>query len=236
MPITRTEFVRGCEQIVKAKPKYELGCSSLTKCDCIGMPKYSLRVNGITLTTTGTNWTFRNQVCDIREIRSADVLNVGDVVFKFKSPGETGYNLPSKYKRGGSAYNGDLNDYCHIGVVASVNPLRIIHMTSPTAKTDTTIGKWRRACCLTSQYIYGSDPAPSPDPEPPPYTDQAIVTAPSGQWVKMRKEPSTYCRIWENVPVGATVTVVSHGYEWTRISYSKYKGWYMMTKFLRSSD
>lgn len=233
MPTTRERFVASCEKIVQAKPKYELGCSSLSKCDCIGMVKYGLRQNGVILTTTGTNWTFRNQVCDIRNITSAGSLKFGDLVFKYRTPGESGYNLPSKYQKGGSAYNGDLNDYCHVGVVKSVSPLRIIHMTSPTAKTDTTIGRWRMACILTEKYISGSSPAPDPGPEPPPYTSKATVTAPSGLWVKMRKEPSTSCRIWENVPVGATVTVVTNGYEWTKINYGKYKGWYMMTKFLK---
>lgn len=236
MPTTIGDFVRECDRLVKAKPKYELGCSSLSKCDCIGMIKYSLRENKVSISTSGTNWTFRNQVCDIRSITSAGSLKFGDLVFKFRSPGESGYNLPSKYRPGGSAYNGDLNDYCHVGVVKSVSPLRIIHMTSPTAKTNVSIGKWRRACCLTSQYISGSEPSPAPGPEPPPYSSEAIVTAPSGLWVKMRKEPSTSCRLWENVPVGATVTVVTNGYEWTKINYGRYKGWYMMTKFLKGCD
>ena len=229
MPTTKERFVSACDDIVKAKPVYELGCSSLSKCDCIGMIKYGLRKNGVTLSTSGTNWTFRNQVHDVRDV-STKTLEFGDVVFKCRSPNDEGYNLPSKYKRGGSAYNGDLNDYCHIGVVKSVSPLQIIHMTSPTAKTDTKIGKWKKACRLNSQYIDG--PPVDPSPEPPPYTDTATVTAPSGLWVKMRKEPSTKCRLWENVPVGATVTVVTNGYEWTKINYGRYKGWYMMTKFL----
>lgn len=238
MPTTREKFVEACEEVVRAKPKYELGCSSLSRCDCIGMVKYGLRKNGVTLETTGTNWTFRNQVCDIRNITSAGSLKFGDLVFKYRTPGESGYNLPSKYKAGGSAYNGDLNDYCHVGVVQSVSPLRIIHMTSPTAKTDTSIGRWRRACSLTSKYISSTSPVPAPDPgsEPPPYISRAVVTAPSGLWVKMRKEPSTSCRLWENVPVGAVVTVVTNGYEWTKINYGKYKGWYMMTKFLKGVD
>ena len=148
MSTTREKFVDRCMDIVNAKPKYELGCSDLKKCDCIGMPKYSLRKNGVTLTTTGTNWTMRNQVQNVRKITGVSVLRVGDLVFKSREPGQEGYNLPAKYRKGGSAYNGDLNDYCHVGVVKSVSPLRIIHMTGPTAKTDTTIGKWKWAADL----------------------------------------------------------------------------------------
>jgi hypothetical protein len=205
------------------------------------MPKYSLRVNGVTLSTTGTNWTFRNQVDNKRKITGVSVLKFGDVVFKSRAPGDEGYNLPSKYRKGGTAYNGDLNDYCHVGVVKSVSPLRIIHMTSPTAKTDTTIGKWKWAADLKKQYIDDTvtptpaptpKPAPDPQPEPAPYTDEAVVIANSGRWVKMRKEPSTKCSMYDEVPVGARVKIVAHGYEWTRITYGSRKGWYMMTKFL----
>ena len=233
MSTTREKFVDKCEVIVKAKPKYELGCSGTKECDCIGMVKYGLHKNGVEFTTTGTNWTFRNQVDDIREIHSQADLKFGDVVFKMKTPTDSGYNIPSKYRPGGSAFNGDLNDYCHIGVVKSVSPLRIIHMTSPTAKTDTTIGKWKRAACLKARYISdGEQPTPAPEPTPEPTKETATVYADHGKYVKMRKEPSTSCRLYEEVPIGATVTIVTFGYEWTKINYGSRKGWYMMTKFL----
>lgn len=238
MSTTITKFVAKCYEIVLARPKYELGCSSKSKCDCIGMVKYGLRENGVTLTTTGTNWTFRNQIKNARKISGVSSLRIGDVVFKSRAPGDSGYSLPSKYQKGGSAYNGDLNDYCHIGVVKSLSPLQIIHMTGPTAKTDTSIGKWKWAAELKDQYISDSTPAPSPaptpdpDPEPAPYVETAKVCAATGNWVKMRREPSTKCRMYDEVPVGATVTIVTKGYEWTKINYGRRKGWYMMTKFI----
>jgi len=241
MSTTKAKFIYRCMDIVNAKPEYELGCSSKKKCDCIGMIKYSLRENGVTLTTTGTNWTFRNQIRSQRKISSVGDLQVGNVVFKSRAPGDSGYALPSKYQKGGSAYNGDLNDYCHIGVVKSLSPLRIIHMTGPTAKTDTAIGKWKWAADMKKEYISDAEPEPTPtptpdpDPEPAPYTDVATVYAEKGKWVKMRKQPSAKCSVYDDVPVGATVTVVSHGYEWTRINYGRRKGWYMMTKFLQTS-
>ncbi len=245
MSTTISRFVARCYDIVQAKPEYALGCSSKKKCDCIGMVKYGLHQNNVSFTTTGTNWTIRNQVNNIRKITGTSVLKIGDVVFKSKAPGESGYNLPSKYQKGGAGYNGDLNDYCHIGVVKSVKPLRIIHMTSPTAKEDTSIGKWKWAAELKSQYIsdYGTaqepvaeptaEPTPTvPEPEPVSESETAVVYAEKGSWVKMRQKPSTSCRLYDDVPIGATVTVVTRGYEWTKINYGRRKGWYMMTKFL----
>lgn len=243
MAATVEKFVGRCMDIVKARPTYKLGCSSTTSCDCIGMVKYSLRENEVSFSTTGTNWTMRYQTKNVREISSASVLKVGDIVFKARKPGDTGYNLPGKYQKGGSAYNGDLNDYCHIGVVKSVSPLRIIHMTSPTAKTDTAVGKWAYAAELLDKLVdYGGtptpEPQPSPDPEPSPApeTDTAIVVAAKGSTVKMRAKPSRKCKLYDDVPVGSTVTVVEHGYEWTKINYGRRKGWYMMTVFLKSTE
>jgi len=239
MATTIVLFVDRCYDIVKAKPEYALGYSSKSKCDCIGMIKYSLRQNGIELMTTGTNWTFRYQVQNKRKITSASVLKVGDVVFKVKEPGTQGYALGNKYKKGGSAYNGDLNDYCHIGVVASIKPLKIIHMTSPTAKEDSSVGKWKYAAELLPKFIrdYESQiPAQEPVNTDPVGKDDPIIAtvyAPSGKWVKMRMKPSTQCSQWDNIPIGAKVTVVTQGYEWTKINYGRRKGWYMMTKYLK---
>lgn len=237
MSTTKDKFVERCEDIIKAKPNYELGSSDLHNCDCIGMVKYGLRKNGVTLKTTGTNWTMRNQVKNVRKITGTSVLQFGDVIFKAKSPGDSGYNLPTKYRKGGKAYNGDENDYCHIGVVKSVSPLKIIHMTSPTAKTDTSVGNWKYAAELKGEYISGGSeptptPEPTPEPEPVPETSEAVVVSDDGNPVKMRANPSTKCTLYDKLPVGTVVKIVTPGYEWTKIDFGKRKGWYMMTKFL----
>ncbi len=243
MATTRAKFIERCMDIVEARPVYKLGCSNTKECDCIGMVKYSMRKNGVSFSTTGTNYTFRNQVDNARSIKSTADLNVGDVVFKVREPGSSGYDLPSKYQKGGSCYNGDLNDYSHIGVVKSVSPLRIIHMTGPTAKTDDKIGNWKKAANLKKPYISDApspEPEPEPDPpEPTPTTDKATVNSENGNPVKMRQKPTTLCRTWEKLPVGTEVQVDEwnsatdkKGEKWTKITYGRKKGWYMMTKFL----
>lgn len=62
---------------------------------------------------------------------------------------------------------------------------------------------------------------------------KAKVTAPTGMYVKMRKEPSRLCKLYDDIPVGAEVQVVEPGDTWTKINFGKRKGWYMMTKFLK---
>ena len=60
----------------------------------------------------------------------------------------------------------------------------------------------------------------------------ARVVAPSGKYVKMRREPDVRCRLYEEVPVGAMVTLVGPGEKWAKISYGRRKGWYMMAQYL----
>lgn len=231
MQMTVDQFVNGCDDIIIAKPKYELGCSDTKKCDCIGMVKYSARKNNVAFSTSGTNDTFRTKVTNIRKLSSVSVLKRGDVVFKAKNPDASGYNLPSKYKKGGSGYNGDLTDYTHIGVVKSVNPLKIIHMTSPTSKTDTVIGNWKYTAELNIvNYNSGSDIEDGKDKV---VSNKAIVVAEKGLWVKMRAQPTTKCSLYDNIAVGSEVTILSENGDWVQISYGKRKGWYMMSKFLK---
>ena len=48
----------------------------------------------------------------------------------------------------------------------------------------------------------------------------------------MRREPSTSCRVWEEIPIGAVVQIVTPGEQWAKINYGRRKGWYMMAKYL----
>lgn len=236
MATTVSKYVEKCMVIYNAKPEYELGCSGLKKCDCIGMDKYSFRENGVKFSTTGTNYTMRHQVENVRILADPKQLQVGDVVFKAKNPGQVGYALPAKYKEGGSEYNGDLRDYYHIGTVKSVNPLQIIHMTSPTAKMDTTLaGKnWGYAATWKKEYV--SDEPEPVQPTPLPVTEIATVVAKNGKSVKMREKPNRKCNLYWDIPVGAIVTVKekdvpSDGTTWAKIVYSGLTG-YMMQEFL----
>ena len=237
MATTVERYVANCQKVVEAKPAYVEGKSSLTECDCIGMDKYAFRECGVSFSTTGTNYTIRHQVEDIRPISKAADLNVGDVVFKYHKPGEAGYDLPEKYQRGGAEYNGDLNDYYHIGTVKSVTPLQILHMTTPTAKVDTEIGKWGYAARWKPEYIKGQTPEPVPEPEPTPEpfpADYAVVgNVPAGnrQDVNLRARPSTTSRLIERVPCGETVEVLNRADDWSKVKWNGLTG-YMMTRFL----
>jgi len=84
-----------------------------------------------------------------------------------------------------------------------------------------------------------TDPEPTPDPDPPIVIEDATVWSENGKAVHMRAQPTTACKMYDDVPVGAIVGVDAYncvtdskGNQWTKVSYGRRKGWYIMTKFL----
>ena len=231
-----SDFLYYVEEIYNSHPDYERGHDgSDGKCDCIGLIKGALRRGGETPTgLKGTNYAARYTLKDFRVINSVSDLKLGEAVIKAINPGCSGYDLPDEYKEGGINYNGDLTDYNHIGVVTGLNPLVITHMTSPSAKKDYKIGRW----LYTGQIpqVDGSEPGPGPQP----VLKTAVVWAPSGDTVNMRKGPSTSKALVERVPIGWVVTVLDKEPDWCQIEYvdkrgAKWYGW-MMTQFLKFDE
>ena len=133
-----------------------------------------------------------------------------------------------------------------MGVVTSVNPRNITHMTSPTVKVDTKLNNNSKSVwgyfgkikplvnaggTTASTSVQTEISAPVKEPLATSGA-KATVTAPSGRYVKMRAHPSTKCRQYDEVPIGAEVTLEEPGETWARISYGRRKNWYMMAKFL----
>lgn len=224
--ITLKKYLEGIESIYIEQPKYKVGHDgSDGYCDCIGMCKGAIRrANGDASGLSGTNYAARYTILNLRKITGTGDLKVGDVVLK------TGdidgmMPLPDKYRNGGSAYNGDLNNYTHIGTVTGVNPLEITHMTSPNAKKDTKLGNWAYVGWLPQ---VASDQEPEQEE---PKVEKAVVYAASGTTVNMRKTPSTNAALIERVPIGKTVSIIKYGADWSQIEWLKKKGW-MMSKYL----
>lgn len=153
------------------------------------------------------------------------------MVLKGCNPGTSGYRLPARYKKGGQYYNGDLVDYYHAGLVYSLNPFQIRHMSSKMT-IDTKIGKWNYAAKLkplVNAGAYKEDTTPVADI--PSSGTQARVTAPSGGTVNMRKTPSLRGALIMRIKLGEIVEIKEPGEEWCKIKYQKKVG-YMMAKFL----
>lgn len=152
----------------------------------------------------------------------------GMAAFKAKSPGESGYDLKDKYKPGGSAYNGDLLDYSHIGLVDTDSKFVL------NAKGEkygfcrdqlTTRNGWDYVAEL--KYVdYGEKKEDD--------TMEARVSLPtgaSGSTVNMRKAANKASAVLKKVPVGSVVDVISDQGQWCEIEYEGTVG-YMMSNYL----
>lgn len=225
--VSVSSFLAQVERIRASQPQYKLGHDgSDGYCDCIGLIRGALIRAGVKPSGLGgTNQAARSgSIRGLHKIGKASDLQPGQVVLKTRDPDDPDFPLPSKYRKGGAAYSGDLTNYTHIGVVTQSDPLRITHMTSPTAKIDTRIGAW----CYAGDLAYISD---TDSQEGPKVT--AIVYADNGQPVNLRKTPGG--SIIDKVPVGAWVELVSSGAEWSAIEYNGKTG-YMMTKYLDAAN
>lgn len=211
-------FLQNTDTIAAEKPSYQLGHDgSDGKCDCIGLIIGAIRRSGGTWDGIhGSNYAARNEMDYLLPVTDADDLNVGEVVYKASMPGQTNYNLPSRYNS-----DPDKRDYYHVGLVRSVNPLRIVHCTGPGIVTDTKLGKWTHRGWLAKVSQEGDTPMSE--------VKTAVITADSGSTVNLRSKPDG--ALIDRVPVGATVTVSGHQDGWSRIAYNGQTGW-MMDKYL----
>ena len=229
--ISPDAYCRGVTSIAVEQPKYRVGGDgSDGTCDCIGMGRGGLKRGGAEGITGmgGTNYAARHTFLNLQKIKKADQLRKGDILLKTRDKDDKDYPLPDQYRKGGVDYNekwGETN-FTHYGTVTQTNPLRITHMTSPTAKVDEKLGNWGYVGQLP---WVDYDAEEELDPE----TTWARVIAASGKTVKMRAKPSTLCRTYWEVPIGAEVMVKEPGETWTKIRWAGRDG-YMMTKFLQA--
>ena len=225
-------FLQYVAFIAAKKPAYKLGhCGLDGFCDCIGLIIGALKKGGIKWNGIhGSNYAARYRLRGgVRKVQSVSELRLGYLVFKGNTNPATS-KLPARYKKGGALYNGDLTDYYHVGVVTSINPLVITHMTSPTIKRDTKLGQWEYfgECSLVDYSV-------QPEPQPTPVEETAVVWAPTGKTVNLRKGPGKNYRVLVRVPIGETVTVLGNETNWTHVRYNNYTG-YMMSEFLRKEE
>lgn len=214
-------FIAQVEAIAQASPVYRLGGDgSDGTCDCIGLVIGAIRqAGGAWMGTHGSNYAARYEMRELLPVTDAGELCLGDVVYKARTPGQAGYALPERYKKGP-----DQRDYYHVGVVTATSPLEITHCTSPGIVRDTKLGKWVYRGRLKKVDYDGTEVVET-------MVQTAKVTAASGSAVKMRSKPSASDRLYWEVPVGAEVQVAEVTGSWAKVRYGDRTG-YMMTDFL----
>lgn len=154
----------------------------------------------------------------------------GMAAFKARKPGEQGYDLPDQYKPGGSHYNGDLNDYYHIGLV-DADPRYVINAQSTmTGVVRSKIQDGWDAAAYLKNVDYndeGSDDEMGGD-----YLYEATVDSANDKPVNLRKSPSVNAAVIATVKDGTRVKVLCEAdADWAEIDTGSKTG-YMMRGFL----
>lgn len=221
MGITRERFLEKVEEIAQSNPSYKEGRDgSDGTCDCIGLIIGAIRrAGGAWNGIHGSNYTARYEMRELLPVTDAGELNLGEVVYKARMPGQTGYDLPERY-----GADPDNRDYYHIGVVTAVEPLEITHCTGPGIVRDTKLGKWTYRGRLKKVDYDGTEGMET-------MVQTATVVADSGDDVKMRSTPSQTDGLYWKVPVGDKVQVAYVEGEWAKVRHQGRTG-YMMVEYL----
>lgn len=221
------DFLNKVLEIERENPDYSLGhYGDNGLCDCIGLVIGAVkRCGGVWKGTHGTNYAVRNAMNNFRPFNQMD-LKLGDLVYKSRDKNDPSWSLPSKYYQDNR--QADMNDYYHVGIVLSVNPLTIIHCTNPKIKRDAKQGQWKWVGELNYlDYENSNKEERSMNPN-------AVVIAANGYPVKYRMSPSTSADIVGKLNVGTRIEVVATSLEWSEIHVDNTeRTYFMMNKFIK---
>lgn len=109
------------------------GSNSRHEIDCSGAWVRVYKAHGKSI-YHGSNAQYRYHCSGNGPITGVQMLDVGMAVFKCKAWTDA--------DRGHRDYGKSPGNLYHVGCVTGINPLRIVHSTTPVAKLDTTLGKW----------------------------------------------------------------------------------------------
>lgn len=237
--ISLDRFLNGCKRNAARIHGYQLRCTGANGLsDCIGYIIGSLELEGQKWNGThGSNYAARYRTKNLHKVSSASQLKLGELVYKANLPGTAEWkkSFPSTYKN-----SADQNDYYHVGVVTSVNPLTISHCSGGGMHYDKTLGKWAYAgnCSLVNYSSQDSSTPGNSEPAVPvtPTTGKMVVDVPNDTSVNVRNKPSTLANVLTRLPEGSIVEVTSVSGEWSHINYSYNKSGtgYIMSKFIKN--
>lgn len=206
--INKDRLVQAFEEII-GWPYASPGSNDQSGIDCSGAFVRAYGLQGARI-YHGSNTIYRQHCSAVGEIASTAGLLPGMAVFKCRADG----NEPTKY------YSDGIGNMYHIGLVTSVNPLRIVHATTPIAKVDSKLGNWSHWGKLSEVYYEGGG---SMDEAA---TGTGIVATQSGA-LNLRDAPGG--AVVGKLQKGGTVELLSGGGDggdgWYRVRYGALVGY-----------
>ena len=225
--VSVSKFTKGIEENADRIKSYKRGCDgSGGQCDCVGLIIGAERLIGMKYSGIhGSNYFARYHTVALHKVTKASQLEVGQVVYKVRTPGMEKYDLPARYDS-----SADKNDYYHIGYVLSVNPLRIAHCSTGGMHYDTKLGKWSYAGFIKGvDYSMDGKGEEKVDPD---IVGTAVVDVPNDGTVNVRKAASISSLKVDTLREGEKCEVLSVSGDWAQVEYKKTG--YIMKKYLRS--
>ena len=200
--------------------RYEWGAAQRGCVDCSGAFVYAYNLHGLSI-AHGSNAIARNYVERLEPI--ADAIP-GMAAFKYYPPGHPKWNLPAKYRKGGSEYNGDLNDYYHVGLVDGTDKNVLNAKSTQAGFSRDPLSKWSCVGRLKAVNYSGESKGGVPM--------QMVVSCPAGETVRLRNAPKMGAAVVAKIPAGTIVSAEDVGNEdWYLVRYDGKSG-YMMAEFL----
>lgn len=186
--------------------------------DCSGAFVYAFRQYNANI-YHGSNKIAREYV---EELLPPEMAKPGMAAFKFYKPGQKGYNLPAAYTKNAMWYNGDLNDYYHIGLVDE-NPHYILN-------SATTQNGFIRSKITNGWNAVGYLKNVDYETEKEPMEDTNFFYANTDK-VNMRSAPKGNASRVIYLNGGDVVTKLSEDDEWSYVRFNGKTG-YVMSKYL----
>lgn len=223
--ITNSDFVAAVKRNGARVTAYKQGESGDGgQCDCIGLIIGAISLcGGSWRGVHGTNYAARNEMRSLLRIGDASELALGDLVYKAREPGQSGYALPSRY-----AGSSDQKDYYHVGVVTGLEPLEITHCTSVPGgiRKDSRLGQWQFAGRLIMVGL--------PETGGKEEKDMELNYRVIGGSLNQRAEPSMDGRWLQSIPNGTRVHAEkSADPAWLLVDYNGKSG-YCKAAFLEA--
>lgn len=203
---------------------YKWGSAQTGCVDCSGAFVWAYRQFGQSI-YQGSNRIARSYVAGLLPVSAA---RPGMAAFKARKPGQQYYDLPSEYREGGKRYNGDLNDYYHIGLVDS-DPRYVLNAQG--VKTGFVRSKLSDGWCAVG-YLKAVDYNTNGMDDEMGKNYEAVVDSANDKPVNLRKGPGTAYPVIAAVKDGTRVTVLDEADgDWAKIDANGKTG-YMMRGFL----
>lgn len=221
------------QQMYREHWSYVWGSAAHGCVDCSGAFVYAMKLYGISF-PHGSNAIARNRIRG--NMLPLSAAKPGMIAFKVRNSNDSGYDLPEKYKQGGSSYTGDLADYYHVGLVdADTKYVLNAKGTSYGFCRDSLTAKngWDFVALL-KDVEYGTDSGDTGKGDSDMEYIHATVCLPmgaSGNTVNMRESASKSAKVVMQVPVGTKVLVNQDLGQWCQVTYNGKTG-YMMSDYL----